>query len=60
MQMHMHVFVFEFLSIDAKKKVDVQIWISFQATNINKLFFEIKTEMITTPYDFEMNTCSWH
>ena len=25
MQMHMHVFVFHFLSIDAKKKVDVQI-----------------------------------
>ena len=42
MQMHMHVFVFEFLSIDAKNKVDVKIWISFQATNINKLFFEIK------------------
>ncbi len=25
MQMHMHVFVFNFLSIDAKNKVDVQI-----------------------------------
>ena len=25
MQMQMHVFVFDFISIDAKKKVDVQI-----------------------------------
>ena len=25
-----------------KKKVDVQIWISFETTNINELLFEIK------------------
>ena len=28
--------------MNAKKKVDAQIWISFQATNINKFIFEIK------------------
>ena len=27
--------------MNAKKKVDAQIWISFQATDINKFLFEI-------------------
>ena len=43
MQIHKCMYLFfTFLILMPKNKVDVQIWIYFQATNTNKLLFEIK------------------